>query len=81
MYMLVYYCQCFEPSFRQIDLYARSVVQMVCSVDARFILVRAKRPYIQSSAAHATDTLMLNTCSRGYKLTREGGAPKSPKRG
>jgi hypothetical protein len=39
----------------------------VCSVGARFILVRAERPYIQSSMACATDTLLLNACSRGYK--------------
>ena len=51
---------------------------MVCSMDARFILVRVERPYIQSSVACATDTIDDQTRSRGYKQSREGGeAPRS----
>jgi hypothetical protein len=42
----------------------------MCSVGARFILVRTERPYIKSSAARATDTLLLNARSRDYKRTR-----------
>jgi hypothetical protein len=46
--------------------------------DARFILVRAERPYFQSSVACATDTIDDQTRSMGYKWSREGGeAPKS----
>jgi hypothetical protein len=50
---------------------------MVCSVGARFILVRAERPYFQSSVVCTTDTLILNARSRGLKRTREEGVPKS----
>jgi hypothetical protein len=50
---------------------------MVCSVGARLILVRAERPYIQSLAARATETLLLNARSRGYERAREGGVLKS----
>jgi hypothetical protein len=57
------------------------MVWMVCSVGPRFILVRVERPYIQSSVARATDTLLLNARSMGYKRAREGGAPKSLMRG
>ena len=32
---------------------------MMCSMDARFILVWTKRPYFPSSMARATDTLLL----------------------
>jgi hypothetical protein len=32
------------------------------------------RPYIQSSVARATGTLLLNSRSRGYKRVREGGS-------
>jgi len=46
---------------------------MVCSEDTRIILVRTKRPYVQSVAAHATGTV----CSRGYRWTREGANPWS----
>jgi hypothetical protein len=46
--------------------------------DATFILVRAELPYIQSSVACATDTIDDQTCSKGYKKSREGGeAPRS----
>jgi hypothetical protein len=41
---------------------ARSGIQMVCSVGARFIMVWAKRPYIQSSAARGIDTFVTQ-CS------------------
>jgi hypothetical protein len=44
----------------------------VCADAARFILVRAERPYIQASLACATDTIDDQTCSRGYKQSREG---------
>jgi hypothetical protein len=54
-----------------------SIVQMVCLVAARFIPVRAERPYIQPFVARTTDTLLLKARSRGYKRAREGGAPKS----
>jgi hypothetical protein len=53
------------------------VVQMVRLLDARFILVRAERPYIQPSVTRTTDTLLLKARSRGYKRAREGGATKS----
>jgi hypothetical protein len=43
------------------------MVRMVCSVGARFILVWAEHPYIQSSVARATSTLLLKARSRGYK--------------
>jgi hypothetical protein len=49
---------------------------MVCLVGTRFILDRVECPYIQYSMARATDTLLLNARSRGYKRAREGGAPK-----
>jgi hypothetical protein len=45
---------------------------MVCSVGARFILVRVERPRIQSSVAYAISTMLLNARSRGYKRVREG---------
>jgi hypothetical protein len=46
-------------------------------VGARFILVRAERPYFQSSATCVTP-LMIKTRSRDYKRAREGlEAPKS----
>jgi hypothetical protein len=47
------------------------MVQMVCSVGARFILVRAEHPYIPSSVTHTTNILLLKARSRGYKWTRE----------
>jgi hypothetical protein len=50
---------------------------MMCSVGAGFIPLRAKCPYIQSSATCANDTLLLNAHSRGYKQAREGRVPKS----
>jgi hypothetical protein len=51
---------------------------MVCAEGARFILVEAERPYFQSSADCTTGTIDDQTCSRGYKRSREGGeAPKS----
>jgi hypothetical protein len=53
------------------------MVRMVCLVGARFILVQEERPYIYSSMARATNTLLLNARSRGYKRAREGGTPKS----
>jgi hypothetical protein len=37
---------------------------MVCSVGERFILVRTKCPYIQSSVACAIGALLLNARSR-----------------
>jgi hypothetical protein len=51
---------------------------MVCAEGTRFILVRAKRPYIQSLVAYAFNTIDDQTCIRGYKQSREGGeAPRS----
>jgi hypothetical protein len=44
----------------------------VCSVGTRFKLVRAEHPYIQSSAACATGTLVARCCSRGYKWVTSG---------
>jgi hypothetical protein len=41
------------------------------------MMVREEHPYIQSSVARATNTLLLNACSRGYKRAREGEASKS----
>jgi hypothetical protein len=47
-----------------------------------FILVRAERPYFQSSVACATGIIDDQTRSRGYKQLREGGeVPKSLYRG
>lgn len=51
---------------------ARSRFQMVLSVGARFILVQAECPYIQSLVARATGTIIVNAHSRGYKRVREG---------
>jgi hypothetical protein len=39
-------------------LCARSGLWTVCSVGAKFLLVQAKRPYIQSSTAHDTGTFV-----------------------
>jgi hypothetical protein len=44
---------------------ARSRLRMVCAEGARFILVRAERPYILSSVACATGTIGDQTRSRG----------------
>jgi hypothetical protein len=46
-------------------------------VDARFILVRTERSYFQSLVACATNILLLNARSRGYKRAREARVPKS----
>lgn len=37
---------CLEPTLRQVNLYVCSVAQIVCLVDAKFILVWAEHPYI-----------------------------------
>jgi hypothetical protein len=50
---------------------ARFVVQMVCSVGAIFILVRAERPYIQSSATRAADTFVAQCSVVGVTSGRE----------
>jgi hypothetical protein len=39
----------------------------------RFILVRAERPYFQSSVACTNNTIDDQTRSRGYKWSRERG--------
>jgi hypothetical protein len=68
--------RCFELASTSKFICACSGVRMVCSMDVRFILVRTEGPYIQSSVAHATDTiykLSLDSRSRGYKRARERG--------
>jgi hypothetical protein len=40
---------------------------------AIFVLIRAERPYIQSSVACTTGTIDDQTRGRGYKQSREGG--------
>jgi hypothetical protein len=40
-------------------------------VGTRFILVRAKRPYIKSSTTRAMTPLLLNTRSKGSNRARE----------
>jgi hypothetical protein len=44
---------------------------MVCVEVARFILVRAERPYIQLLMACVAGTIDDQTHSRGYKQLRE----------
>jgi hypothetical protein len=44
----------------------------VCAEGIRFILVRTKYPYFQSSVACASSTIVDQTCSRGNKQPREG---------
>jgi hypothetical protein len=49
---------------------------MVCKVDTRFILVRAKHPYFQCTL------LLVLLCTKvlvvgGYKLVKRGMAPRS----
>jgi hypothetical protein len=50
-------CQCFKPRSNKKIYCARSGLYKMCTVGIRFILVRAERPYIQSSVACATDTI------------------------
>jgi hypothetical protein len=47
---------------------------MLCSVDARFILVWAERVYFQSSVARPTGTLFLVV---GLQADERGKDPKS----
>jgi hypothetical protein len=59
---------------------------MICGMDdmlgrCKIYTGSVERPYIQSLVGHATDTLFLKACRRGYKRVREGGAPKSLMRG
>jgi hypothetical protein len=50
----------------------------VSAKGARFILVRTEYPYLQSLLACTTATIDDQTCSMGYKQSREGGkAPRS----
>jgi hypothetical protein len=54
----------------------------VCAEGARFVLVRAERPYFQSSVACSTGIIDDQTRSRGYQLSREEAeAPRSLYRG
>jgi hypothetical protein len=48
----------FEQTLTSKFVCACLTVWMVCPVGVRFILVRAERPYIQSSAVHATNTFI-----------------------
>lgn len=64
--------RCFESALASKFVCVFSMVWMACSVDARFILVRVERPYIQTSVARATSTLPLNARSRGYKWVTSG---------
>jgi hypothetical protein len=50
-----------------------SGLRRVCVEDAKFIMVRAGRPYIISSVACATDTIDDQTHNKSYKRSREGG--------
>jgi hypothetical protein len=67
----------FQTSSDKYFLCVCSMVRMVCSVGTRFILVWEERPYIQPLVARATDILLPNARSRGYKWPREGGSPMS----
>jgi hypothetical protein len=44
------------PTSKFVHAYSR--FRMVCSEDARFILLRAEHPYIQFSEVHATGTVV-----------------------
>jgi hypothetical protein len=42
---------------RQVNYCARSELQRLCVIDARFILIQTENHYFQSSVAYATDTI------------------------
>jgi hypothetical protein len=42
---------------RQVNYCARSELQILCVIGARFILVQAEHNYFQSSVAYATGTI------------------------
>jgi hypothetical protein len=63
---------------RQVNLYVR-ILDLYGVLSGRKIYTSSDRMslHLVFSAAHATDTLLLNARSRGYKRAREGRVPKS----
>jgi hypothetical protein len=53
----VRWCRCFEPRSNKSIYYACAGFRTVCTVGVKFILVRAERPYFQSSAARVIGTI------------------------